>query len=491
MVMGDNRNLGDSTVQDAKDTPPKTSDAVQQQALDGKEDLSKSTVDYYNQRRAGMRDRDTQEILGKQPEFYDSALQTLDSTSRGWVSNDDQGRATEIEYPGGKKTGIEYGADGQPSKIADRDGTSITKQDDGSWERKDAQGNTVDKYSEVAVVGGDIHMHRADGTGQIQHHDGSNTLEKADKSSITTDRDGQVTDVYYGDGSKVKVRNESGDQVEITDRDGGTYKKHEDGTWSKYDAKGVPVDHVNDVRVSPNGDMSVVRNDNTGTTRHTDGSRTEDNGNGSRFDYDSQGRITDVGYPGGKHERIKYGDDGKPAEIAEREGTKLKREEDGTWSRYDKDGKIVARPQEVRVNSSGEIEISNANESSEIRHTDGTKTITEKSGAEIRRNENDQVTDVKTPGGGTKHIDYDANGEPKRITEESGYYEERQPDGTWKLHQRSGRAVDRGDSDWLYMRVDKNGDIVRGGGDIVIVNRPDGSEMRHNSKTGQTTDTRK
>ena len=53
--MPDNINNGDLNIKDFSDSKAKGSDHVMTQSIEGRQDLSKSTVDYYQSRRDGVR----------------------------------------------------------------------------------------------------------------------------------------------------------------------------------------------------------------------------------------------------------------------------------------------------------------------------------------------------------------------------------------------------------------------------------------------------
>src|SRR5262249_7858011 len=63
----------DRQVNDFGDAPSRSTDYLATQSMIGREDLSKSTTDYYAARRGGMPDKDTQEHLPPKPELTDSA----------------------------------------------------------------------------------------------------------------------------------------------------------------------------------------------------------------------------------------------------------------------------------------------------------------------------------------------------------------------------------------------------------------------------------
>jgi YD repeat-containing protein len=294
-------------------SPEKTdgvSDGVKNEVLAGREDLSTETKDYYQARKGGMRDKDTAEHFGAQPEFFDSSAVTDASyigkdgevhagqdddgsivtydESDGSVSrtNPDQsqvvydkdGRLTSCTHPDGNTAKMEYDKDGNLNKVKLPDESSWDKNQDGTWDRKDKDGKTLDHVDTIAASkDGDV-MLQDEKTGEtrVSHLDGSRTLINGDNSQMTTDADGHVTSVTHPDGKTATVEyGDDGQAKKLNLPDGGHWEKKGESNWQRTDKDGKVLDDL-DGTISVSKDGAIVLDDQkSGESQisHLDGSR--------------------------------------------------------------------------------------------------------------------------------------------------------------------------------------------------------------------------
>lgn len=199
-----------------------------------------------------------------------------DGTSQ--MTKNMDGRPTSITYPDGGTNKITYDENGKVSQLDARDGTVWKKIEDGEWKRTRDGKPVDDEIGDFHVTEeGDIVATRKDGSvDMIKHKDGSSTEFTEDgKSSMTKDIEGRPTSITYPDGNTNKITYDSdGNPTEIKVPD-STWKKGEDGKWTRYDEKGKVVETSDgDFKVEKNGDLVALKADGTvDEVLHRDGTQ--------------------------------------------------------------------------------------------------------------------------------------------------------------------------------------------------------------------------
>jgi YD repeat-containing protein len=298
-----------------EDKSPEKSDSVGTVVRDevdgGREGLSGQTKDYYQARKDGMRDKDTAEHLGAQPEFFDSSEAAADATFIGkdgtvyanenadgsidtydesdgstshtnadqsQVCYDKDGKVTSATHPDGKSVSLEYDKDGGLNKVKLPDEGSWDKSKDGSWERKDKDGKVVDKVDQIDVSkDGDLMLHdEKTGETQVSHLDGSHTVINKDQSQMTKDADGRVVSLTHPDGKTATVEyDENGREKKFNLPDGGNWEKKDEHHWTRTDKDGKVLDEL-DGTISVSDGGAIVLDDEkkkSSEISHLDGSK--------------------------------------------------------------------------------------------------------------------------------------------------------------------------------------------------------------------------
>lgn len=358
------------------------SQATRDEVRGGSEQQAQDVKDYYEARRNGLRDKDTSEIFGAQPAFYDSSVQNPgDSKSSDAALNqrvagqdasgDGKQPVTEVNYPDGSKTSVKYDENGNAKEVklaADR----TWKKNGDHWERYDAKGKSVETFDgDITVTkDGDVAAISKDGkTTHIKHPDGSETDIDGD-SQTTVDGDGKLRSVTRPNGHTAKMdydQKGSLKQIELPDK---TFKK-EDGVWNEYDSSGKKVGKFDgDFAATKDGDVAVINPDKSSEVYHRDGSSTNTGADKSQVVSGPDGEVRSVTYPSGATDKIEYDADGFPKQIESSNGSKLVKEGDH-WTQYKNGKKVGPVDAEVEVREDGSIVTVDSNGNRTTTNRDG------------------------------------------------------------------------------------------------------------------------
>lgn len=176
------------------------------------------------------------------------------------MTKDSDGKVTSITHPDGKTAKLHYDENGELNKMNLPDGGQWNKTEDG-WTRTDKNGKVIDQLDgQIAVSDeGDLALMDNNGETQISHLDGSRTVQHADQSQMTTDKDGKITSLTHPDGKTAKF--EYGEDGQISAMhlpDNGVWKS-ENGVWNRYDAGGNKIDTLEGtIQLSQKGDVVLV-----------------------------------------------------------------------------------------------------------------------------------------------------------------------------------------------------------------------------------------
>jgi YD repeat-containing protein len=445
--MADNVNSGDKQVKESSDSNLKTSDNVATQTAAGREDLSKSTVDYYQSRRDGVRDRDTAEHLPPKPEFFDSiaAQQKLggDPTQ--------QKAANDSAMPEGKGSA----GDSSAAKMGHR---------------------TLEQMVDSLSLPSTDKVQVTEATEYAGWKSESKALP-ADRS-ITRDKDGYVTSVTDKDGWKTQYKyDESGEVKEVDWASGTRAVKDGEHHWTVSDQFGNKREVNGDFKVTPNGD-AVETSSKGSVVTHPDGSNEAKYPDGSVVSKDPHDRVTSIDHGQNGTDKITYDAQGNPTKVTSSDKSEWRKEADG-WNKYENGKKTKEHADELDVNQDGSI----------VRRTkDGNVVRKERDGSTIEdtigtvRDKDHRVTDVTYPDGTSKHIEYD----PKthEVASVKG------PDG--ELYKKDGKWFEKDakgneyESDIKEVTTTPGGDIITKNSDgQTTEQRADGSKVQVNSDNSE------
>jgi YD repeat-containing protein len=511
--MSDNLNQGDQLVKEKNEAPEKVSDNVASQVIDGKEDLSKSTVDYYESRKAGMRDVHTAEHLGAQPEFYDSAADKAIAShdaadyfgtkpKDAEIERNKDGYVTKVTDKQGFSREYSYDEHGEVSEVKYSSGTKLTRVDtaDGAeWEVTDRFGNKSQRKGEIHVTpNGDDVLKERDGTTTVTHPDGSKD-RTSDGGTIHKDPQGHITEITDPSGKTKKVDYDADGNPSKVKGENSEWRKEKDG-WNEYGADGKKTGgHAKELDV--NSDGAVVRRTQDGhvVREQANGVKTEGTVGTTR---DDNGRVTDITYPDGTQKVIQYDKDGKVTGVIGGDTDLVKDSKDGKWKQIDKDGnKTDALPEDITVTPEGDIVYKNGDMSSDEQNADGTGFHTNHDKSEFKTDKDGRITDIKYPDGDKVQIEYDKSGSVTKVhnadntewrREKDGTYSKYDgdkkidhidgqilvhPSGTVETRQKDGAAYRQG-IDGSYGERNKDGSVVNYDADKKVSNvvYPDGEK---------------
>jgi YD repeat-containing protein len=391
-------------------------------------------------------------------------------------------RVTKLKYPNGNTNEIEYDKNGDPTKIKGGAGDEWVKQGN-RWSHKDEHGKEIDHLDGCINVtrSGDIVAVGKDGTFLKQDARGGFTETQKDKSIVSKDSDGYVTDVVYPNGKHTEVSYDDLHNPTSVKMDGeGRYDKNPDGTWTKYDENGKELKQINgDFKVGENGDVTLKDNDKGGEiTRHTDGSTERHRADGSVTISDANDRPVKDVYPNGSSNEFKYDKDGNAIGMRDQDGNVWRKEGENNWNRYDKSGKRIAHfDGQVNVTKEGDI-VAAGKDGREFhrKNHDGTNSISNDDQSITTKDDKGRVVEVTYPDAKQNGFAYDEKGQLNQIDANDGSHWNKE-NGKWVHYDRNDKQVGNFDGD-IKTDADGNITVTNKDGNIVMSKLRDGRTQK-------------
>lgn len=390
------------------------------------------------------------------------ASKTFINKDQSQITYDKDGKVTSLTQADGDTAKFEYDRSGKLRRFSLPDGGAQTRNDDGTWTRTDKNGKDVSTIDGDIKVekNGDIVLQAKDGSGQVSHLDGSRTTINADKSEKTVDKDGKVIAIKQADGDRATFDyDQQGQLSKIHLPDGGAQTRNPDGTWTRTDKDGKELKRVDaDISVTPDGDVVLIGKDGNSQVSHLDGSRTFINPDQSQITYDRDGKVKTLTQADGDTANFEYDKDGKLKKFSLPDGGAQTRNDDGTWTRTDKNGKEVSKINgDISVKDNGDIVLESKDGSGQISHLDGSKTTTNKDKSEMKVDKDGKVVAVKQADGDKASFEYDKQGQLNKIHLPDGGAQTKNPDGTWTRTDKNGKELKRIDAE---ISVTPEGDVA-------------------------------
>src|SRR4030095_7777639 len=359
------------------------------------------------------------------------------------ISRDDDYRPTDIAYPNGKPAQhIEYGADGNPTRISSEKGEWRKEGD--KWNSYDETGTKVNSATGIEVNdSGDITVKYESGPEVIVYHDGTSSV-------VVTDAGGRPTHVGYPDGTSSNITYDAGGKpVSIKLSDGSEWKP-EGNVWKRHGAGGADLGSASSIEVSPKGDITIRSGNDVSTTVR--------DGRQFGMQKDEHDRVTSVAYENGRPGyNAKYDADGKLTRVSS--GDFEWRKEGNKWTQYDESGQKVDSARDVEVKANGDFVVTRQN---------GDDIIVDHNGNDgwMKLDKAGHPTEVVYPEGGSNEFKYDRAGHLTSIKGSDGSEWKKEGDG-WICRN------DKGEQIWSAKNVDVNsrGEIVmtgRGHDDVTV-----------------------
>lgn len=338
-------------------------------------------------------------------------IQNTQDKSTVWV--DEKGQVIMVEDANKQKRSFTYDDKGELKTITDG-GKEYHKNNQGVWVDRDnkptgASNPEVDK----------------DGNYSFTNADGNKTARRADGSQVQTDKNGNVTEITYANGSKRSLQyDKDGNITGITEEEkGGKNKKqyHQGEYVDKngvkktgwVDEKGNPTGNSNP-KVNADGSYSYLNEKGNVVTHDTNGTSTTSK---HALKIDANGKVTEVKYPSGYTQSFTYDKDGNLSQVKDQTGGQWTLGPDGKW----RGPNGAVSDASVRVDEDGTVHIVNKDGSSEAHKADGSSFTRKADGSEHVRNQDGQLTEIRNPAGLTTKITYSDTGPKASITRiESG-----------------------------------------------------------------------
>ena len=385
------------------------------------------------------------------------------------VKVNEYGRATDITYPNGSTTHVEYGADHNPSEIRSSDGTWRHEAD--GWNHYDAANNKTQHLEGGGVsVMGDGTVQVLDGRteGSVTFPNGEYMVTQADGKGVWRDAAGHPQQVDYPNGRpSTEIHYDSAgnaDRVNVGGPGGQEWRKEADG-WHQYD-KGTRRDGPPDqITVANDGTVTLKGADGDGFTWHPDG-ETTDTLNGVTTDH---GRVTDIHRPTGKNDHLTYDGEGHLTEVRSSDNTYWRSDADG-WNQYDANNARVRQLDGggVRVNEQGGVEVLDRHGTGEVYWPNGGTTEQHADGSGIWRNAAGHPEQVDYPNGRpstTIHHDSSGNADRVEVGGHGGQEWRKEADG-WHQYDKGTRRD--GPPDQVDVSTDGTLTLRAADGDVII-----------------------
>ncbi|MBX9567323.1 MAG: hypothetical protein K2X77_00405 [Candidatus Obscuribacterales bacterium] len=402
------------------------------------------------------------------------ASRTFINKDQSQMTFDKNGKVTSLTQSDGDTAKFEYDKSGNLAKVQLPDGGSHTKQPDGTWTRTDKNGKVVGKLDgDISVTdSGDTIFADKNGDVQVSHLDSSRTFINKDQSQMTFDKDGKVTSLTQADGDTAKFEyDQKGQLNKIHLPDGGAQTRQADGTWTRTDKDGKEVGKLNgDISVTKEGDVVFVDKNGEAQISHLDGARTFINKDQSQITYDKDGRVRSLTQADGDTANFEYDKDGKLRKFSLPDGGAQTRNDDGTWTRTDKNGKEVAKVNgDITVENNGDLVLKKKDGSGQISHLDGSKTITNADKSDMKVDKDGKVVAITQADGDKATFEYDQKGQLNKIHLPDGGAQTKNADGTWTRTDKDGKELKT-----------LEGDIsVTPEGDVVLIAKDGHSQISH------------
>lgn len=434
--------------------------------------------------------------LGKKPEASDSGAKEKDIPNRNGdvdpqAIDGGQKPPTRIEYPNKSSRNVEYDAQGQPVRINYDDPAHNFKDTwervpgTGLWYQRDADGNVTGK-----LFAGEVTVSK---DGEVKYKvigDKDSTVETTDggkfretEAGARIKDEGSKREITYANNTRAEVSyDDKGNLSEVVLPD-GTKLRNTGDQWVAVDEKDNPIEGgvFSDVQVGDDGKIVVTDAGENKLQINGNGSQTEIHADGSKLEYDPEGRVQSVTYPAPRTDSIKfeYNDPehpNQPTSVDLSNGTKWTRQQDGTW--IDKTTGAVwegAMKVEVDGTFSSQVkgsDVINTQYANGSRMTsEGDTHVVETPNGSSLSYEGNKLTEVSYPNGVTRTFGKYENGQPTEIIYENaktGTHE------TWRKE---------GDSHWV--QYDKDGKPGREWNGDISVDKQTGAYIYHESNTSK------
>jgi YD repeat-containing protein len=508
--VSDTRNIAEVEDKPKEGRAESGNEAARGEVDSGMEKHSADTKDYMEARKGGLRDKHTSEILGAQPEFFDSATAQnkfdLPADSAGSIHKDANGRVDQVEYPNGASSSVKYDQSGNPTEVKAED-NSKWRQDQDGWNHYDKAGRKDQHHDGTVDVNhkGDVTFTENGGYKETANADGSLDKWYPDRSGAFQNKDGDVTSILHKDGTNTFPEyDKEGKATKLTDVDAngketGSWVKDGD-RWSIRDKDGKETGTFKgDVEVTADGDITRKgvdsrTNEYENQTLHRDGTLTRQLRDGSTVETDHDGRLTNVKYPDGKSADFKYDDKGDLQEFTDKKGITHTKDQSG-WKKsiIDKNGTSTdmgAEDGHYKTNANGDVQWESKDQRvTDTTHANGTRDRLEYWDGDNHKDitkqttwdEKGRMTSGTYPGEHSEDktvlFGYDKNGKLESVSDASktergmhGDHWLKGHDGTWTKYDENGNVALDGNGN----RREAKSVAVGPNGEIVVTNK-DGS----------------
>ena len=275
---------------------------------------------------------------------------------------------------------------------------------------------------------------------------GSKQVTNADGVTVTTDKNGLLSQTTTADGAtRTFQRDDHGNLQGIINPDGSSLKSDSSG-WSLYDAAGAKIGATSQYQPQTNADGSftVTAEDGSVTNYKTDGTGQAKNQDGSTVDINNHGDVSKVTYPGGSNRTFTYDNGNDLTSFTDANG-KTYADNKGAFTASD--GSTISGTPNMSPDGTLQID-----------RSDGSSTTYDTNGAAVTADSSGNVSQVQYADGTQRQFGRDAGGNINSITETDGSTWSQQADGTWNQYDKTGKAT--GNTNTATASVDNDGNYT-------------------------------
>lgn len=317
---------------------------------------------------------------------------------------DDKHRVTASIDASGARRGYGYDKDGKLASIVEPDGSVWRSSDGKNWQNEKTRQN---RSGEIAVA--------QDGAQTVKNSRGETTTFKMDGSTVSRDKDGNVTSIKNKDGEERRFTYDANKKLSgIQEPDGSVWRTKDGKTWQQEGSKNaarveISVDNDGTVREKyPGGKEVAKRTDGWNEVKDGGRSRFErTNGDGSQVTKNELDQVTQIVDAKGRSRQFEYDGQGRMSKMT-----------DSTGSWTTKDGQNWTN-EKTKETWKGRLEAGQEGVYREVA-ADGSKKVFKPDGSKIAVDKDNRITRVEASNGTWRQFDYGQDGKISKVTESTG-----------------------------------------------------------------------
>ncbi|HNB21011.1 MAG TPA: hypothetical protein PKZ32_01250 [Candidatus Melainabacteria bacterium] len=317
---------------------------------------------------------------------------------------DDKHRVTASIDASGAKRGYGYDKDGRLASVVESDGSVWRSSDGKNWHNEKTRQN---RSGEISVA--------QDGAQTVKNSRGETTTFKMDGSTVSRDKDGNVTAVRNKDGEERRFTYDANKKLSgVQEPDGSVWRTKDGKNWQQDGTKNaakleIAVDSDGTVREKYSNAKEVAkRTDGWNEVKEGNRSRFErTNADGSQVTKNELDQVTQIIDAKGRPRKFEYDEQGRINKMTDSTGTWTTKDGQNWTNDKTKDtwkGKLEAGPEGLYREVAA----------------DGSKKVFKPDGSNISVNNENKITRVEASNGTWRQFDYGKDGKILKVTESTG-----------------------------------------------------------------------